>query len=287
MPTVAEAGLDLDDEFVVGFEFQDVAYALPYRSVYRTPIVQITDFDRRALVIFSPYANSATVLDVTREVRATDLEYHSAPDNSTLVYNRKYGEFIVGVTGATDTGAVPTGVRGRVDTRRVPLREWRRTHPESRLMMPTTADAGLPGVPLMPRYEVKLADTSLPSETPVLLIHTTPPVAMLMGESFDEPALIQSGKLMLVLWTDAGQTRCFVRSVDEDLFLTFEPRVDGKRRRYVDAQTTSVWTPDGRCVEGLLKGKKLSEVRVEENVYWGVSKTWWPDLTLIRRVAPR
>jgi hypothetical protein len=140
MPTITEAGVDLADEFVVGFEFQSVAYALPYRALYRTPIVQITDFDRRALVIFSPYANSVTVLDVTREIRATDVEYYSAPDNSTLLYNRKYGEFIVGLTGATDTGAVPTGVRGRVAARRVPLRAWRALYPESRLMLPTTAD---------------------------------------------------------------------------------------------------------------------------------------------------
>jgi hypothetical protein len=134
----------------------------------------------------------------------------------------------------------------------------------------------------MPRYEITLDDTSLPAETPVLLIHTTPPVAMLIGQSFDTPAVIQAGTLMLVVWNDADQPRCFVRSVDEDLFLTFTPRVDKHQLHYVDEQTNSVWLPDGRCIGGLLKGKRLSEIPLEENVYWGVSKTWWPALALSR-----
>lgn len=285
MPTAAEANLGLDEEFVVGLEHDGVAFALPYRSLYRTPIVQLTDFDKRLIVIFSPYANSATVLEVTREVKATDLEYVAAPDNSTLVYNRKYGQFIVGITGKTDQDEEPTGVRDRLTTERLPLRLWRARHPQTRLMVPTESDMSAFGVPLMPQYPIHLADSSLPPETPIVLVRSNPPVALLAGGDFSKPAHAKIGDAPIVLWRENGALRAFFRTVDGDLYLTFtvqQPKEKGSRPRLVDNQTASTWTTAGLCTDGDLKGRRLTPVPVEEDVYWGVSKTWWPQLQLIR-----
>lgn len=283
MPTVAEANLQLDEEFVVGLEFQGVAYAFPYRSLYRTPIVQLTDFDKRLILIFSPYANSATVLEVTREVKAIDLEYVGAPDNSTLVYNRKYGQFIVGLTGKTVSGQTPVGVRDLLFTERLPLRLWRARHPQTRIMVPTPLDQAALGVPLMPQYPIHLADTSLPAETPVVLVRTNPPAALLAGHDFSRPAHAKVGESPIVFWRQNGALRAFFRTVDSDLFLTFTLETSKDARpRLTDRQTQSTWTLDGRCIDGPLKGRRLTSVPLEENVYWGVSKTWWPELQLIR-----
>lgn len=282
MPTLSETRTLLDEEFVVGLQLEGVAYAFPYRSLLRTPIVQLTDYDRRIVLINSPYANSATALDTTREMRADDLEYVAAPANSTLVYDHKYGQFIVGITGLTEKGQTPTGVRGQLPVDRMRLSEWRKLHPLTRIMLPTEADMQLPGVPLAPEFPMALADTSLPPETQIILLHTDPPAALPQAD-FAGPMLVKAGDAPLVLWRVGSELRAFHRVVDKDLFLTFSLKKNHSGKiKLLDGQTQSQWTYDGNCTDGPLKGKKMAAVRVEENVYWGVSKTWWPELKLIR-----
>lgn len=282
MPTLAEAKLPSDDEYVVGVILGDQAFAFPYRGLYRTPIVQLTDFDRRLILIHSPHANSATALETTREVKASDLEYVAQPANSTLVYNRKYGEFIVGLTGKTMEGLSPTGVRDQLPTYRMPLMLWRRLYPQSKLMVLTQSDMDYPGVPLKPKYPPSMGDESLPAETPILLLRTDPPVALLTG-NYEKPTYVRIGKTPIVVWTDRGQLRAFHRTVDTDLFLTFEVRRNRTgMEQLVDQQTGSVWTWSGRAVQGPLEGNQLKPIPVEENVYWGVSREWFTDLRLIR-----
>ncbi len=283
MPTLRETSLPTEDELVVGVVFEGQAYAFPYRSLLRTPIVQLTDFDRRLLLIHSPYANSATALDVTREIRAGDLEFVASPGNSTLVYNRKYGQYIVGLTAKTDAGDTPTGVRARVPTWRMPLMLWRRLYPESKLMVPNAADGDSPGVEIKMKYPPRLADTSLPAETPIVLLHTTPSAALLSGD-YDRPTHTRAGGQPIVLWRDRGVLRAFNRTVDGDLFLTFKIAKDKKGKdQLVDNQTGSIWNYDGACLSGTLAGKKLAPVMAEEGVYWGVSREWHLDLELIRQ----
>jgi len=45
LPTLKDIKPDEDAEFVVGLMFEGSSYAFPYRVLYRTPIVQLTDFD--------------------------------------------------------------------------------------------------------------------------------------------------------------------------------------------------------------------------------------------------
>lgn len=282
LPTWSDRSGVVDEEWVVGLQLEGTAYAFPYRSLFRTPIVQLTDFDRRVILIDSPYANSATALDTTREMRADDLEYVASPDNSTLVYDRKYGQFIIGLTGQTAKGQTPTGVRGELPVDRMPLGEWRKIHPTTRIMLPTEADEALPGMPLAPKFPPTFKDTSLPPETPITLLHVDPPIALATTD-FAGPLSIKAGATPLVLWRYGSGLRAFKRVVDKDLFLTFSLKKDRTGKvRLIDDGTRSQWTYDGACTDGPLKGKKLEELRVEDNVYWGVCKTWWPDLTLVR-----
>ena len=280
LPTLKDIKPDSDDEFVVGFELAGNAYAFPYRALFRTPIVQLTDFDRRVILIDSPYANSAAALDVTHEVKADDLEYVSSPQNSTLAYNRKYGQFIVGVTGLTDHGATPIGVRGLLAIERVPLRIWRQWHPASKYMIPDADDATAPGMPLLPAYPIMLTDHSIPPEQPITLIHTDPPVALLDTQSISGPTSLTTDHASLVLWRAGGQLRVFVSTIAADP-LTFIVKKDAKGiLKLMDRKTNSTWSTEGLCEQGMLKGRRLTAVQIEPDVYWGVSKTWWPNLQI-------
>ena len=44
----------------------------------------------------------------------------------------------------------------------------------------------------------------------------------------------------------------------------------------------AAWTPGGLAVDGERKGHRLVAVPVEEALYWGVMKFWYPDLELVR-----
>ncbi|MGN6626435.1 MAG: DUF3179 domain-containing (seleno)protein [Tepidisphaeraceae bacterium] len=279
LPTLKDIKPDEDAEFVVGLRFEGNSYAFPYRVLYRTPIVQLTDFDKRLIVIFSPYANSATALEVSHEIKAEDLEYVSSPGNATLVYNRKYGQFILGLTGRTDRGDEPIGVRGVLPVERVPTLTWRSEHPESKIILADAADASLPGLPLLPRYPIKLSDQSVPPEQPITLLHTDPPTALLDVKGIGaKPVRVTTGQTPLVLWRDGSRLRAFLSRVGNQV-LGWRTKKDAKGAvQIVDSSSNSVWQPDGTCTQGPLKGKRLTSVRVEEDVYWGVSKTWWPDL---------
>ncbi|HEY0009282.1 MAG TPA: DUF3179 domain-containing (seleno)protein [Tepidisphaeraceae bacterium] len=283
LPLLTEVPPVGDEEFVVGFQFEGSAYAFPYRALHRTPIIQLTDFDQRLILIFSPFANSATALDVNREVRATDLEYVTSPDNSTLAYNRKYGQFIVGVTGLTDKRQPSVNVNSQLQVFRVPLRVWRRMHPQSRWLRPFGRDMDYPGVPLAPNFRSPSIDASLPGDQPITLLHTTPPAALLEEVPYKWPINIKSGDTAIVAWHgEFGEVRAFERVVDGDFFLTFTSAVHANgTTKFFDEQTRSTWSVKGVCTDGPRKGSKLAPVRVDERVYWGVSKTWWPELTLL------
>ena len=51
----------------------------------------------------------------------------------------------------------------------------------------------------------------------------------------------------------------------------------------VDSDTNTGWSVDGIAVDGSKerKGKKLRAVLVEEDVYWGVMKWWYPEMQLV------
>jgi hypothetical protein len=282
MPTLAEMSLPSEDEFVVGFDFAEHAYALPYRCLLRTPIVQLTDFDRRLLIVASPRANLVSVIEVSRQSRAEDYAFVGSPGNSTLVYNRKNGQFIVGVTARTELDKEPAGVIDVLACYRLTLRQWRRVRPDARLMVPVARDMTYPGVPVGPLYPPQTRDASLPANTPVILLRSESPVALLAGGEFDAPVHVQHNDQYLALWRDGPLLRANPR-LTNDRTLTLTRRSErSKTPRLIDEQTQSTWTLTGRCTDGPLAGTQLKAIRVEENVYWGVCKEWWPSLVLVR-----
>jgi hypothetical protein len=51
-----------------------------------------------------------------------------------------------------------------------------------------------------------------------------------------------------------------------------------------DSDSASAWTPDGRAIDGPLKGKKLKRLEIEDGVYWSVARFWFnnpPVLTAL------
>ena len=49
-----------------------------------------------------------------------------------------------------------------------------------------------------------------------------------------------------------------------------------------DPDSNSWWTIDGKAIDGPLKGAQLKELPVEEDLYWGAMKFWYPQTLLVK-----
>jgi len=276
-PAAPEAG-----DFVVGIVFGDHAFAFPYRSLFVTPVICLTDYDQRVLLMWSAYANRAVAMQVSRELRSRDLELVSSPANSLLLYDRRLGQFISGVTGRQVDGHDAVGFGKALATEKMPWSAWKAAHPDTKVMA-DHARADAPNRPILPQYHVRVPPSPDPM-LPVALLATTQPAAVPEDAPLPVPLNVTVGSTrVLILRDKAGRLRAYDRHVKEDLFLTFEPKPARKHPDAVmsDNDTQSAWTIDARAVDGLLKGERLREIDLDERLYWGVMKYWFPKLQLI------
>ena len=69
-----------------------------------------------------------------------------------------------------------------------------------------------------------------------------------------------------------------------DLFPQFKRRtiVTKPEVAFIDSDTASLWSVDGRCLEGPAKGEQLRSVKIEEDVPYATLKSFYPNLELIK-----
>jgi hypothetical protein len=276
-PSAPEAG-----DYVVGVMFGDRAYAFPYRDLFVTPVVCVTDYDQRILLMWSAYANRAVAVQINREMKPRDLELVSSPANSLLLYDKRLGQFISGVTGKQINGRDVVGFAKPLATEKVVWSAWKTAHPETKVMA-EQARGDAPNRPILPQYRLRVPPSPDPM-LPVALLATTQPAAVPEDAPLRAPLNVTVGSARVLLLRDKlGRLRAFDRHVKEDLFLTFEPKQIRKQPEAVmqDNDTQSAWTIDGRALDGPLKGERLREIDLDERLYWGVMKYWFPKLQLI------
>ena len=276
-------GLVSANEFVVGFLFAGKYYALPYHQLTAFPLLLISDFDQRALVIWSVTANAATVLPLDRDAYPHDLEVVSTPADSLLLFDRRLGQFIVGVTGRAVDGSRLIGFGEPIPSVKVPYDRWLAVHPKTRLM----GIAVTTGAPITPAKPLLRFATDANGSRSMNLLCTTQPIAWPSEETVSGMKNIRAGRTSVLLVREPNQVvvRAYDRESKDDLFLTFAPQKKPDRKHptgvLVDAESNSLWTTDGRAIDGPLKGTQLKEIEVREGMCWGVMKYWMPGLQWI------
>lgn len=278
-----------DSDYVVGLRFGDTWYAYPFASLYRSPVVLQADHDRRMLLMWSAFANRAVAVTVDRTLRARDLEIVSMPANAILLYNKRLGQFINGLKTQTIDGQKPAGFRSPVFTTKTTWKQWRTDHPNTQVMLSVGPWIPEPSGPLLPYYGMpSVAGASdLPPETRIVLVPTTHPVAIASQSVTATPVNIPAGDLPVLLFRDdtTGAVSAFDRRLD-DLFPWFIRLAEPEHPEvaFADMDTHTRWTALGVAVDGpdpQYKGRKLAKLPdIEEDLYWGVMKVWYPDLLL-------
>ncbi len=273
-----------DDQYVVGLTFADQTFAYPYSALYSTPVIVHSDRERRLVLIWSAFANSAVATTVSRDIKGRELDIVCEPANALLVYNSRIGQFINGLTGRTPGGDKPIGFADRIAVWKGPWKTWRHSNPQTRVMV-SAGGSGGPGAPVLPRAPVA-SSIEVKSDALIALFATTRPLAILSSQIGASPANIRAGDIPLLIFRDAtmGDVRAFDRRVEADLIPQFVLNRDPKRKGlFRDVDTNTCWNADGIAVDGekARLGQKLIAVDVQEQVYWGVAKYWWPHLELI------
>jgi uncharacterized protein DUF3179 len=277
-----------DDDWVVGVEFEEQSYALPYEALYSTPVVIQTDRDKRMIVLWSPFANVARAFRIDREIKSRELDIVSMPGNALLLYNTRIGQFINGLTGRTPQGKWPDDFREEVPVTKTTWKKWRLAHGDSKVMVPTGRLAhNPPAAPVLPVYPLPPAsDSQIDPKTRIAVIPTTQPIAIPEEKITTRPMNVMAGKLPVLIFREAasGEIRAFDRRIDEDLMPRFSVNIDPRRKlaALIDSDTNTGWNLDGVAVDGdkKRKGQKLKPIVVQEDLYWGVMKFWYPELEM-------
>jgi hypothetical protein len=274
-----------EDSPVVGVEFEGVPYAYAQGSLYRTPVVFHADADKRLMMMWSPYAGRAVAWTVDHTIKPREIDIVSMPANAMLLYNSRIGQFINAFTGFTPEGQRPEGFVSPVATHKTTWRQWRMSHPQSRVM---AAPVWPEGEKPQQRFAHRPVKMDLPPRTRVALLATTRPAAFVADQVGAGPVNLSAGKTNLLLVRDrAGRLHAFDRGLGGDLFPSFARRNIPRRPEVTmaDTDTNSLWTIDGHCIEGFAKGAKLREIGIEEDLPAGVLASYYPDLEIIP-VAP-
>ena len=294
--SAAEASDVGDNDYVVGLQFGDWAYAYPYATLFEDPVVIQSDHEKRLMLMWSPFANRAVAQAINREIKARDLEIVSMPANALLLYNRANGQFINGLKGQLPGGAKPIGFGNPVVVSTMTWRQWRELNPQTKVMRGdgrhTNSPQPPPSEPILPLNPMPPAILDYPAHSAIVLIGTTQPAAVKSEQVGPEPMRLQvDGQPVFVFREAPGMPvkafSCYVKKME--LFPRF--RLDREHKYkgaiFIDSDTNSGWSASGVWVGGLkeyrkeLQGTRLAPVPVQDHLYWGVMKFWYPDLKLV------
>ena len=279
-----------DDDYVVGLAFGDKSYAYPYAALYSTPVVVHAQHDKRILVMWSAPANRAVATTIKRDLRARHLDIVSTPANALLLYDTAHGQFVNGLTGLTTNGERPSSFVAPVVTAKMPWRQWRQLHADTTVMVPTGRLAEkAPRQPLLPSWPMPKSIGADDLARPVVVVGTTSPAAVASGDLHAAPLNLSADGRPVVAFRDPRdeRVRAFARKLD-DLSPRFKLNRDAARAArgvfLVDLDTDTGWNPDGVAVDAKkdLRSRKLAPVVVEDGLYWGVMKFWYPNLELAK-----
>jgi hypothetical protein len=276
------------DDYIVGLIDGPDPVAFPYASLYSHPVVVRSNQPDPMILLWSPFANCAVAERVDRSIRSEELDVVCMPANALLVYNSRIGQFINGFTGKTMKGQVPAGFIAPIPTIKTTWSQWLALHPTTLVLAPATQTESAPHHPILPYFPMPQTASAISPNTKIALIRTPFPVAALETDLSAQITNFSNPLILVIRDPSTGSLTALDRHVDQDLVPAFAPKTFKKfpQATMTDADSNSAWTPDGRAIDGPLKGKKLDPIEIETDLYYGITKFWLGDLRLISPLPP-
>ncbi len=276
------------EDYIVGLIDGPDPVAFPYASLYSHPVVVRSNQPDPMILLWSPFANCAIAERVDRSIRSEELDVVCMPANALLVFNSRVGQFINGLTGKTMKGQAPAGFIAPIPTTKTTWSNWLALHPATLVLAPATQTESAPHYPVLPYFPMPHTSSTIPPDTKIALIRGPSPAAVLDTDLSASITNFSNPLIVIIRDPSTGSLTAFDRHVDEDLVPAFAPKTFKKfpQATMTDADSGSAWTPDGRAIDGPLKGKKLNPIEIETDQYYGITKFWLGDLQLINPLPP-
>ena len=209
------------------------------------------------------------------------------PANALLVYNRKYGQFINGITGQTHDHKTPTGFVRPIPTITKTLwGQWKGMHPSTKVMTPLNLGAPKdPNLPLQPWFAQRPLNDQVHPRLRVTMVATTQPIAVQTDQVKEDPLNLTAGDTPVLLFRDPNTghaRRLQPRHRRPAPHVLPQIRPERKDVYFIDSDTNTLWTSDLRASlrpPGRAK-EALAPLGVDENLYWATMKFWLPALEL-------
>lgn len=295
---------------VLDIEVDGDRRAYPLAIMTQHEIVNDVIGGEPVVVTYCPLCNSG--LAFHREVDGQVLDFGTSGRlyrSNLVMYDRQHKDLWVQFTGRAVVGEHWVGTElERIPTALVSFEEFAEAAPEGSVLSRATNPDRDYGRNPYPGYENRASDFLFDGPTDDRLPPNTR-VAGLAGPDGEDPKAIPlerlredrlvrtdlNGAPVVVWWApgassavdantvaggkDVGQTSAFRRDGAHGSRLTFGPSPDVEDR-FVDEETGSTWSFDGRAIDGPLEGTQLERVAVDDT-FWFVWFAFRPDTTVL------
>lgn len=282
-----------DTNRVVGLMRDGQPLAVPHNILWHHEIVNIDDRAQGSIAVtYCPLTGSSLVFDRST-IDGAELGVSGLLLNNNLVmYDRRENESLWPQMGRQSVCGPASGTKlemlPAIDVR---WGQWRSLHPNTKVISDETGydknytPSGNPYL-VYQRHDDLFFDVEVDDRRPVKeLVLGIPngesglalPFGILAERSSLRATEVTVGtRKIVVFWSrSARSAAAFERQLDEDP-LSFAVE-DGS---FVDTQTGSQWTLDGRAVSGAHEGRSLDPVGQAHVAYWFAWATFHPNTTL-------
>lgn len=297
-PPVVDASADqasylADDDRVIGLLFGDEALAVPHNILWHHEIVNLDDWAGRTFAVtYCPLTGSSLAFDRSAvdgaEFGVSGLLF----DNNLVMYNREDDESLWPQMNREANCGAATGT----DLEMLPVVEmtwgqWKELHPDTEVISQETGYSRTytaSGYPYGDYEEIDndrlLVDIPIdkrrpPKERLLGIPNGNGGLALPFGELDDgsDAQVVEvsvEGREAVVLWSKAAQG-----AMAFNTSLSFSVQ-DG---RIVDDDTGSVWSVEGRAVNGPREGDQLEPVNTAYVAFWFAWAAFQPDTQIWER----
>ena len=290
-PEADEASYLADTSRVIGLLGGDAPLAVPHNILWSHEIVNLTWGDRPLAVTYCPLTGSSLAFDRSAVDGAEFGVSGLLLDNNLVMYDRRNDESLWPQMNraATCGTAEGTGLE-MVPVVEMRWSRWKALHPDTRVISSETGHNFSYGQNSYPYgdYEQKNNDRLLFDRTPI--DDRRPPKERILGIPAGADGglalpfgILNNGAPARVVEVTVGGRNVVVfwsRSARAAMAFEVPAAFAVENGEIVDRETGSVWTVEGRAVEGPRRGEQLTPVRQAYVAFWFAWAVFHPETAI-------
>jgi len=276
---------------VIGVLFGETALAIPHNILWHHEIANFDDWEGETFAVtYCPLTGSSLAFD---RAAAQGAEFGVSGilfDNNLVMYDRNSEESLwPQMNRQSNCGAATGTALDMLPVVEMTWGQWRELHPDTKVVSDRTGHNRIYSTRGYPygNYEEEdnprlLFDMPIDERRPPKERVLGIPTGSGGGVALPFNALDADGSARVVTVAAGGTERTVFWSRDAQSAMAFETNdtFSVENGRIVDGETGSVWTVDGRAVEGPRSGEQLAPVNEAYVAFWFAWAAFQPETTI-------